>query len=545
MKKIIYISICLVITVLFCASCDDFLDKNPDNRATPDTKEKIGFLLVSAYPYANYSVLSELSSDNFIDNNSPGEGGVSYNLASLEKMHEEIFAWQAVKSSDQQDSPGWLWGSCYNAIATANQVLQAIEDMESKGTTEDLSGLRGEALLCRAYSHFILVNIFCQAYKDDAASSSDVGIPYVTKLETTVDVDYPRESVAAVYGKIEQDLENGIKLLTDEYEVPAYHFTKNAANAFAARFYLYKRNYQKVISSVNAIFGNDAASVMRSWSSFSTRSEFSYDYIDQNKVNNIMMLATTSWFGRIYGTRYGHNRSAMNGCLYGTGPTWGNFLPVFQGNIWYSNSSDYGYFTPKATAMFEYSDKVAQIGFDHIVRAEFTTNEALLCRAEAYVMTGDFEKALNDLQTWNASYKAQAILTDVRIKNFYTNASNKALFAPTLNNKKMSEYFEISDAQRPYIHCVLHFRRIETLFDGLRWFDLKRFGIEITHAIGKSTVDKLTYDDPRRAIQIPQSVIGAGMVPNPTTTQGPSTEQNVRAGFTVVPPVEKIVEKVK
>jgi hypothetical protein len=63
---------------------------------------------------------------------------------------------------------------------------------------------------------------------------------------------------------------------------------------------------------------------------------------------------------------------------------------------------------------------------------------------------------------------------------------------------------------------VLHFRRIETLFDGLRWFDLKRYGIEITHKIGRTRVENLLINDPRRAIQIPQEVIGAGMEENPT-----------------------------
>jgi hypothetical protein len=57
------------------------------------------------------------------------------------------------------------------------------------------------------------------------------------------------------------------------------------------------------------------------------------------------------------------------------------------------------------------------------------------------------------------------------------------------------------------------------MFDGLRWFDIKRYGIEIQHAIGKSSnIKTLTWNDSRRAIEIPQEVISSGIVPNQKTT---------------------------
>ena len=65
------------------------------------------------------------------------------------------------------------------------------------------------------------------------------------------------------------------------------------------------------------------------------------------------------------------------------------------------------------------------------------------------------------------------------------------------------------------MYCLLHFRRIETVHEGLRWFDIKRFGIEIEHNINGQANDVLTKDDPRRVLQLPADVIGAGMQPNP------------------------------
>ena len=81
-----------------------------------------------------------------------------------------------------------------------------------------------------------------------------------------------------------------------------------------------------------------------------------------------------------------------------------------------------------------------------------------------------------------------------------------------------------------YLNCVLHFRRLETIHDGTRFFDLKRYGIPYEHWIGKDpndlapqTIIHLEWDDPRRALQLPQEVIAAGMKPNPTDGSAPFT----------------------
>ena len=48
------------------SSCSDFLDTEPDQRVDIDNEDKVVKLLVSAYPAANYALLSELSSDNAV-----------------------------------------------------------------------------------------------------------------------------------------------------------------------------------------------------------------------------------------------------------------------------------------------------------------------------------------------------------------------------------------------------------------------------------------------------------------------------------------------
>jgi len=476
-----------------------------------DNATKISQLLVSAYPSANYATLAELSSDNFVDNNSI----LPVILSGFEQMDDQIYAWEDATTSTQEDSPSFVWGKCYSAIAAANHALAAIEQLQVTDSTLDLSAQKGEALICRAYGHFILVNMFSQAYKDDAASALDMGVPYVTEPETVVQGTYTRDKVTSVYQKIQKDLEDGLNLVSDQnYKVPKYHFNRQAACAFAARFFLYKRDYQKVLLYANEVLGADPTTFMRDWTGyFGSSAEIGYNYINTKLLCNLLILPTSSLFSRNFGTRYGHNGEAMYGCLYGSGPTWTGSLPCFDGKLYISVKQDYGVFYPKCDEMFEYTDKVAGIGYTHVTRAEFTVEETLLCRAEALVYLNRIPEAVTDLQVWNKSHLAPTVLTDSVIKSFYK--SNKPLFVKKLNASKMSSKFIVSAAQEPFIHCILHFRRIETIFDGYRWFDLKRYGIEITHAIGRSRVETLTYNDPRRAIQLPQEVVSAGMTPNP------------------------------
>ena len=149
------------------------------------------------------------------------------------------------------------------AISACNEVLKVIEDA---GNPASLSAEKGEALVCRAYAHFLLANIFCNAYSSQA--SSDLGIPYMKTIETTVSPDYQRGTLEEVYQNIEKDLLEGLDLVTDIYAVPKYHFTKKAAQAFAARFYLYyvksdKSNYTKVIDYATKVLGSNPATSVR------------------------------------------------------------------------------------------------------------------------------------------------------------------------------------------------------------------------------------------------------------------------------------------
>jgi hypothetical protein len=523
-KKIFIDNFLIVFVGLLLFSCNDFLDKVPDNRAELVTPKQISQLLVDGYSEGNYAMIAELSGDNFIDNNAPDESGNRYNLTSMERIDDETFAWEDIVSGDQQDSPTSIWEGAYHAIAVANHALEKIAELEKEGRGQEVIAQKGEALLIRAYNHFILVNVFAQTYRNDVLSMNDQGIPYIKEPERTVAVTNERISVTEVYKKIEEDLLAGLPLIDDsDYKVSKYHFNKAAANAFATRFFLYKRDYEKVVEYATKVLGENPALFMRNWNvDLPTYEATVYWMIDAASPNNFLLISTQSIFIRRYSDayRYECNGQAAQATIFGPGPSWSNynFHPCYDGKLFISGKQNFGVWFPKSAELFEYTDKTAGIGYPHIIRTEFTGEETLLCRAEAYIHLNLLDKALEDLQIWDKSRQNLTIsvtftpLTENTIKNFYT--ENRKELTKPLNTEKIDPDWKIDEKQKSMLYCVLHFRRLETIFEGFRWFDIKRYGIEIEHKIGRNRVEFLSWDDPRRAIQLPAEVIAAGMVAN-------------------------------
>jgi hypothetical protein len=517
--KLIYV----LIPALFLLACDDFLDETPDNRTELDSKIKIRKLLTSAYPSNTYTLLTELSSDNIADL------GESNPLST--RMSEQVSYWQNDTESDS-DGVKELWQSAYNAIAHANQALDAI----SKVTDEDVSAEKGEALITRAYNHFVLVNVFCKHY-NQTSSSTDLGIPYIEAPETALSPVYQRGNVAEVYKKINADIEAALPLINDDiYEIKPYHFNKKAAYAFAARFNLYYEKWAKAKEYANVVLGNNPASVLRDWEALGlvTRDSdaVAQAYIKSNaNLLSITAYTSTGLFfggGYYYGSRFNHTGFISDKeTLYADMP-WGKL------NLWSYNYMVFSYVASnvdkslviKTPFLFEVTDPVSNIGYYRSVINPFTADECLLVRAEAEIMLNEKAAAMDDLNTWTQAYFKQTYVSQVTtiadIAKFYDTANMPYSTNNAPNQKKkLNPKFSISAGeQESMIHYLLQCRRILTLHEGLRWFDIKRYGIEVPRYQKQpngsyQVMDVLAVDDKRRAIQLPQDVISAGMEANP------------------------------
>ena len=328
----------------------------------------------------------------------------------------------------------------------------------------------------------------------------------------------------------------------DVYSVPKYHFTRKAAYAFAARFYLYYvqpdlSNYDEVIRFADRVLGNNASAVVRDWESLGAL-DLNGDvapnaYVDASNSANLLLVSAHSYWGYVHapyglGERYAHGPlAAMETCR--SSGLWGDYSSNKAASVYYlypwSNSSALPtkVILQKVAQYKEMVDPVAGTINGHIINAAFTTDETLLCRAEAYIMKGSgfYQQAIADLNVWQSAFtRSTTPLTVEAIDTYYGNMPYYTLPAPTVK-KELHPAFTIADrTQENLIHCLLHARRVMTLHEGLRWLDIKRFGIVIYRRYITSSgmfgaSDVLATDDPRRAIQIPSDVISAGMKPNP------------------------------
>jgi len=559
--KLQYKILAVVIALVGLSSCNDFLEKVPDTRVYLQNLDQLEQLLVTCYTQTNYAALGELSSDNVIDTNSPSADGMRYNYSSYNQYDEQIYAWEDVTLDiSDSDSPSGIWNGCYQAIAGANAALEKLEEFEQAGEIEGeaitardqarMAAIKGEALMVRAYHHYILAQVFCMPYRGNL-SNQYPGIPYATKPETELNPKYDRGTLQQTYDNIEKDLLEGLKNVTDEfYEVPKYHFNVAASNAFAARFYTAKREYDKVLQYAEAALkGTDVRSMRNDFwdKDFYDLDNGARYYTSVDRPGNFMMIDTYSTWLRRWGNRFWTAREGLRGSIGGPGPTWErctysygsgknkeswSMMPCFT-NSFLSSSlhAEYGaIFMGNCWEQFEYTDKIAGIGYVHMIRPEFTSQELILLRAEANLFMGNIDAAFDDLYLWNhdhlkldstANYN-MVELTKELIQTFYTKEYQARRGYESYGIMKdfhidevcPSDRYHMTEEIEPYMQCLQHFRRIQLIHMGNRWFDIKRFGFSITHKMGISNVYTLETLDPRYAIQIPNEVIGAGLEPN-------------------------------
>ena len=559
----------LAMAGMVLAGCtDSFLDKEPDERTSILTVDDVIQLFTASYPDANYGWVCELSSDNVMDLNSKHlpaslnaeQKETHYNLTSSGRQDDEMFRFEPVKSSTSSDTPAALWTSFYTAINSVNEgmiVLDRIAAQPGFVADRKYNAARAEGLLIRAYAHFILVNCFSQAYKNDELSRHDVGVPYLYKPITTVDDNYDRSNVTETYNKIRTDLEEGLKLINNiNYKMPKWHFNEEAAHAFAARFYLFTREWDKVIEHANAVLGDNNETLLTRMFDYSVLEDLYYlsDYANAWQspyiYSNIMLIDTYSTVLRKARYRYSQGSLVARSIYYHNSPMWAGYVVNPTVLVMGLGGNGYGAYYPAwISEQFQYSDKVAGIGYAHTIRREFTYAELLLERAEAEIMVGNIAKATEDLITYSTSiqkfsnstketYERNARmtpLTEDMINNWFAKKRNNNYncFDDWNFVTNMSPDYVIDQEKVPYMNALNYFRRFETNFTGMRFFDLKRWGMEYSHEYGlDNEVYYLQWNDPRRALEVPEDAIASGLEPSrPLTVDSTSTEKVIPASY--------------
>lgn len=531
-KNIIYKGSLMLASVAILASCSDQLDTLPDNRTTLDTPKKIAGLLVTAYPDRTPTLFNEWMSDNTdymgAQNSQGNRGGDQY------------FFWQE-QTEGGNDSPEMVWMLYYEGVYKANEALAAIED-QGGPKNDILRNSKGEALLIRAYDHFILANEFCRPY-NGKTSTKDAGLYYATGIAdfSAAAEQSNRGTVADVYEKIAADIEAGIPLLNDTYEVPKYHFNKQAAYAFATRFYLYYEKWEKAKEYADKLLGSNPAASLRDYRALQAMPLSKSDqavksaeaYCSASADCNLLVQTSVSNAGMALGPwliskRYTLTNYLSETELFNSNNIWGTSSNLIWKPFTVNSGENNFALLMKLPREFEIRNTTTGSGYLRTLNVDFTMDEALLNRAEAEIMLGQNDAACADMTIWMKNFfNTNVTLTPTSVQTYFKTVpyayADAAKMVPSFK-KHISPRFTIDaegSVQESLLQCLLNFRRIETVHQGMRWMDIRRYNIEIPRRLiganGKPSqnLDWLEKDDPRQVVQIPQSIREAGVAGNP------------------------------
>lgn len=541
----------LVLGVFTLSGCDDFFDTVPDSRIELDDIDDVAELVVNAYPAGSYLFLEGMT-DNV--------GPVPSNFQ-LTQM-EEAYTWQTI-SMEGQDTPSYFWSNAYNAIAHANQALKSLEKMDGDKVKKD--AVRGEALLCRAYSHFMLVNMFGKHY-DPTTASSDLGVPYITEPEMTLLVSYERETVEKTYDLIEEDMLEGLSLVSNDYykNTGKYHFNRGAAFAFASRYYLYKGDYSQCLYFSKQLMGNtyndafvrDYKAVLAGQGPKGRAQVFSSPEDKSNLLIIRKNLAYQLYFQ--FGYRMTQNIASR---LY-----LGDSRSL---NMWGANANQSAVYQSKYEPLVKRASLTSNSGLPYTVQPVLRGEEVLFNMMESLMALGDTETNMDEqkymdhqaasllnnflVERWNGPKTAPDLedpdtyFFDYFIYNYrqvypdlypdYTKDPAYSEFLidgvtpnPNFDQAKRDELDEkIRLDNRVILTLLIKLeRRREFAEEGLRWFDIKRLKLEVVHENVSGVTDILKADDPRKVLQIPQTAISTGIEENPIETPAPVEEKLIR-----------------
>lgn len=342
-----------------------------------------------------------------------------------------------------------FWETYYKFILNANMILESLEANYANSTEPMAKYIKGETLVIRAWSHFQLVQMYAQSYRDGDANSQP-GVPY--RLKANVE-PMARNTVAEVYTLINKDLDEAISLLSGYEAKDINHYTEASAMGIKARVLLAQQKYAEAADmSAKAIEAAKAMGraimkpdeLMNGFSDLSTKTKepiYSALTQDDQTVYFYSFYAYMSWNFNSSSVRTGIK------CI--NQETYDRMSPTDLRRQWWDptgkaavpaksyNQRPYQNrkFTARAT-----SNAVGEFAFMRM-------SELYLMAAEAYARAGQEAKA-------------------------------KEYFDALMVNRDTA-YTTTSNTGAALIEEIMDSRRIELWGEGFRWFDLKRLNLPI------------------------------------------------------------------
>ena len=380
---------------------------------------------------------------NTMNNNAVLEGTYSYPILSgddieitdatrqntLGDILGNVYTWAPKYTSESQSDADW--DKLYKTIYVCNQVLDGVLTSQN-GTEAEKQRIYAEALVHRAYTYLVLVNMYGKQY-NAATASTDLGVPLLTTPNLFTKLN--RASVADIYKQILGDLRTSISRLPAlaEYNVrPA----KVSSYAIFAKTYLNMRDFNNA-----ALYADSALALQSGLLDLKT-------YENASGTIPVRLLNPEIIFSKIANVAYPAT-SLSSDLLTSLGTT----------DLRYKLFSDVGSRFPRqfSASFTGRASTKYMINEFNILSNGPTVPEMMLIKAECLARAGKTADAMS-------------LVNNLRIKRFTT-----ANYVP-LTAASASEALRI----------VVEEKRREFFGTGMRWFDQKRLNLDNDFAITKN-----------------------------------------------------------
>ncbi|SHL41151.1 SusD family protein [Chitinophaga jiangningensis] len=469
------LAVALLLT-LSNVSCTKFLEEPVDNRTLIVSLDDMEETLNQIMPYSDYH-FTDIMSDDYIFRDLAGHN-VEEAVNSMLPIFELEICRQSLPATRFLASgfnPVTAFRRSYNSIINSLLILDKLKGFTPTTKEEETraKALRGKALAIRAYSNYMLVNLFAKQY-NPATAATDKGIPFVAAYSGEPVVGYKQESVQKVYDEILKDLLEAVTLVEAQPAKNAqFNFGADAVNALLSRVYLNKKDWDNSIKYATAVLDKRSAplNIKTLRNSITDYQQYSSAYFNPSNPsfilmgNNTYQLIAYFWMGmfpypavqmlRDEGADDDNNYTIQTSPLY----------------------SDY---VPQKLMLFQ--PTATRNGNMPVL----TVDEVLFNRAEAAI-----EKAKG------MTAQAQADLTALINNQTFSDeaAADKINLLPTLTTRDQA------------IGMLLLIKRIRFTSEGMRWFDMRRHNIPVSHKgrSGTYTIDGTKPED--YVIQLPTEEI--------------------------------------
>ncbi|WP_430815268.1 RagB/SusD family nutrient uptake outer membrane protein [Carboxylicivirga sp. RSCT41] len=452
-----------IITAMALVSCGDFLEETSQDLIVPTKPHHFKELIYGEL------IKGEVPLDNNVELMSDNVSSI-YQVKNSEQDNRVktfgFYAWQQSVEYDYNNAEAKdkMYEELYAGIVLCNAIEKELESVS--GTESEMASLYGEIYFYRALYYYYLANLYGTPYVDAASAAQSKCVPINTNTGIADEL-YVRSTHKEVYDLMIENIVRSVDKFAESTEaVTIYRPNYEAACVLATRIFLTTKQFTKVIEYADKM---EQLETFYNLSDHLAKNDTIVDVFEDIDIPNFINESNSE----ILFTHF--NGFQANAFTYNTtGSAAGAYVP--------SPALVESYETGdlRKIVFFDRENNLSKVTENINKHTVFFSNirsvEAFLNKAEALAMTsGDAIAELNKLRAARFESEVPAISGDA------------------LTAVKQERYREL---------C----------FDGIRWFDLRRWGMpELTHEFPledgtRKVVFTLYEGDPAYTLSLPMDV---------------------------------------